>query len=109
MNTRLYAATCIIIIALITMLLRFLPFIILGNEKKTPACIIYLGKVLPYSIMGMLIVYCLKNVSISQYPYGIPEAVSCLIVSGIHIWKRSTLLSITVGTAAYMVLIQAVF
>ncbi|KSV57783.1 branched-chain amino acid transporter permease [Acetivibrio ethanolgignens] len=109
MSIKLYPVICIVIIAFVTMILRFLPFILLGNEKKTPKSINYLGKVLPYAIMGMLVVYCLKGIRITKYPYGIPEVVSCIIVAGIHIWKRNTLLSIMAGTVFYMILIQSVF
>jgi len=95
--------------AVVTMLTRFLPFLIFGENKKTPTAVTYLGKVLPCAIMGMLVVYCLKDVKFLQAPYGIPEILSCLLVAGLHIWKRNTLLSIGVGTVAYMLLVQLVF
>lgn len=109
MSVEIYPVVCVGIIAAVTMLLRFFPFILLGDRKKTPESINYLGKALPYAIMGMLVVYCLKGVSMTKYPYGIPEAVSCIVVAGLHIWKRNTLLSILVGTICYMVFVQVVF
>ncbi len=95
--------------ALVTMALRITPFIIFGRGQKTPAYITYLGSVLPYAIMGMLVVFCLKNVSVISFPFGIPEALSCVLVIALHVWKRNTLLSITGGTMCYMALIQLVF
>ena len=95
--------------ALVTMATRFLPFLIFRGDKKTPDIIVYLGKVLPYAIMGMLVVYCLKDVHFLSAPYGIPEVLGCAAVAVLHFWKRNTLLSIGVGTALYMVLVQLVF
>lgn len=95
--------------AAVTILLRFTPFLVFGGKHKTPEIITYLGKVLPYAIMGMLVVFCLKNVTPIQYPHGLPELIACAVVAGLHIWKRNTLLSIIGGTACYMILIQLVF
>ena len=97
-----HAVLTIAVCALVTAGLRFLPFLIFGENRKTPGMIAYLGKVLPFAIMGMLVVYC-------RAPFGIPEAVGCATVAGLHIWKRNTLLSIGAGTVIYMLLIQFVF
>lgn len=97
------------VVALVTILLRFLPFLIYNGKRKTPAFITYLGKVLPYSIMGMLVVYCLRNVSFFSGSHGLPELISCALIVVLHVWKRNTLLSIVGGTACYMILIQFVF
>ena len=104
-----YSALIVAVIAAVTILLRFIPFLVFGGKRKTPEIITYLGKVLPYAIMGMLVVFCLKGVTPFQYPHGIPELIACAVVVGLHIWKRNTLLSIIGGTACYMVLIQLVF
>ncbi len=96
-------------ISAITILLRFLPFWIFGENRKTPKIITYLGKVLPYAIMGMLVVYCLKNISITSAPFGVPEILSGIIVTVLQVWKRNTLLSIGAGTIVYMILVQVVF
>lgn len=104
-----YMLIAIAVAALVTAATRFLPFLIFGNGKKTPDIIVYLGKVLPYAIMGMLVIYCLKNISIIDAPHGLPELIACAAVAVLHIWKRNTLLSIAVGTVGYMLLIQFVF
>jgi len=99
----------IIIIALVTAALRFAPFFIFSSEHPVPQFVNYLGRVLPYSIMAMLIVYCLKGVDFLSGTHGIPEAVSVAAVVLLHKWKHSTLLSILGGTVLYMVLVQIVF
>ena len=105
----LHSVLIIAIAALVTIALRFLPFLIFGENRRTPPLIAYLGQVLPYSIMGMLVIYCLKDVSLLGAPYGIPEAIGCAVVSLLHIWKRNTLLSIGAGTVCYMLLVQFIF
>ena len=104
-----HAVLIIIVATLVTMATRFLPFLIFGNNRKTPDIVVYLGKVLPYAIIGMLVIYCMKDVSFLQAPYGIPELLGCLAVGALHVWKRNSLLSIGVGTVFYMVLVQLVF
>lgn len=106
---KLHAVLMIAVISLVTAGLRFLPFLIFGENRKTPPLISYLGQVLPYAIMGMLVVYCLKGISFTTAPFGIPDAIGCAVVAGLHIWKRNTLLSIGAGTVCYMVLVQLVF
>lgn len=97
----------IAIASIVTILLRALPFLVF--QKKTPEVISYLGNVLPYAIMGMLVVYCLRETSFLQNPYGIPELVGVGITVLIHVWKRNTLISILCGTISYMLLIQFLF
>ena len=97
------------VIALVTMSTRFLPFLIFGEKQRTPKIITYLGNVLPCAIMGMLVVYCMKDVAFLAYPYGLPELIGCAVVAVLHIWKRNSLLSIGVGTVCYMLLVQLVF
>ena len=99
----------IVVAVLVTMATRFIPFLIFGEKRKTPPIIEYLGKVLPCAIMGMLVVYCLKDIDLTAMPFGIPEAIGCAVVAGLHVWKRSTLLSIGAGTIVYMLLVQFVF
>ena len=107
MNNR--ALLLVIIIALVTALLRFLPFIIFKDSKKTPKIITNLGKTLPYAVMAMLVVYCLKDVKFSSVNLFVPQIIAVIIVSISYIWKRNTLLSIILGTVCYMLLIQLVF
>ncbi len=106
-NTQLFLT--ILVIAVVTAALRFLPFIVFSGDKKTPEAVLYLGKVLPFAIMAMLVVYCLKSVSLLSYPFGLPELIGVVIVALLHIWKRSSLLSIAGGTVCYMLFIQLVF
>ena len=105
----LHSILIIAITALVTAFLRFLPFLIFGENRTTPPLIAHLGQVLPYAIMGMLVVYCLKDVTLTAAPFGIPELLGCAIVAGLHLWKRSTLLSIGAGTVCYMLLVQFIF
>ena len=106
---KLHSVLLIAVVALVTIALRFLPFLIFGENRKTPPLVAYLGQVLPYAIMGMLVVYCLKDVTLTAAPFGIPEAIGCAVVALLHIWKRNTLLSIGAGTVCYMLLVQLVF
>jgi len=104
-----HAVLLIAAAALVTALLRFLPFWIFGGKRKTPEIITYLGHVLPYAIMGMLVVYCLKGISFTHAPFGLPEIIAAATVILLHAWKRNTLLSIVTGTVLYMFLMQTVF
>ena len=99
----------IAVMTLVTMATRFLPFLIFGEKRKTPDIITYLGQVLPFAIMGMLVVYCLKDVAWLSAPFGAPEILGCAIVAVLHLWKRNSLLSIGVGTVAYMLMVQLIF
>ena len=104
----LHSAALIAVIALVTMALRFLPFLIFRG-RRTPPFIAYLGRVLPCAIMGMLVVYCLRSTALTAAPFGLPELIPTALVVGLHLWKRNTLLSIIAGTVCYMVLVQGVF
>lgn len=97
------------ICALATIICRFLPFIVFSGKRKTPEYIHYLGKALPAAIFAMLIVYCLKNVSITEWSHGLPELIAMLVTVGLHLWKRNILLSVAAGTISYMLLVQFVF
>lgn len=88
---------------------RLFPFLFFPPGKEIPPMVRYLGKVLPPAVIGMLVIYCLKEVQLTVYPYGIPEAVSVAAVVLLHLWKRNNLLSIGAGTVLYMFLVQAVF
>lgn len=92
-----------------TMITRFLPFIVFPAGKPTPKYIQYLGKVLPGAVFGMLVIYCLKNVSILGGTHGIPEAISIILVICLHLYKRQMLISIAGGTVCYMLLVQFIF
>ena len=92
-----------------TVITRFLPFIFFPDGKKTPDYIKYLGDVLPLAVFGLLIVYCLRDVSILHGSHGIPEFISIALTVGIHLWRRKMILSIAAGTVCYMLLIHFVF
>lgn len=103
------ALSLILVMALVTAGLRFLPFVIFTKGRKVPEVVAYLGRVLPYAVMAMLVVYCLKGISFVQMPFGLPELISVVLVVVLHVWKRNTLLSIVGGTVCYMLLVQLVF
>lgn len=92
-----------------TMITRFLPFIVFRSDKPTPKYIQYIGNALPPAIFGMLVIYCLKDVSLLGGSHGIPEAIAIVAVIALHLWKRNMLLSIAGGTVCYMLLVQFVF
>lgn len=98
------AAALITAMALVTMGLRAAPFLVF--RKKVPAFVSYLGEVLPPAIIGMLVIFCLKDVSVLSTPHGIPELIAIAAVVGTHIWKRNAVISILAGTVIYMVLIR---
>ena len=109
MSNNAQAMALILTMTAVTMATRFLPFLLLGDKRQTPPFITYLGKVLPYAIMGMLVVYCLKGVSVTRLSSAAPAALGVGITAGLHLWKHNTLLSILGGTVVYMVLVQMVF
>ena len=99
----------ILAVAAGTQLTRWLPFWLFPEKKEPPAIVTYLGRVLPAATMGLLVVYCLKGVSWTSAPHGIPELISVAVVAVLHQWKGNVLLSIAGGTALYMVLVQMIF
>lgn len=92
-----------------TMVTRFISFALFAKSGKPPAIIEYLGKVLPGAVMGLLVVYALKNTVVIAYPYGLPELLAIGLLVGIHLYKRNFLVSILASTVFYMILVQAVF
>ena len=107
--TDLHFWLSVAIMAIGTALLRFMPFLVFNGNRKTPPIIEKLSKTLPFAVMGMLVVYCLKDVSFAGISGFLPQLISCLVVGVLYIWKRNTLLSIIAGTACYMALVQLVF
>lgn len=104
-----HSVLLVAVVALVTAGLRFAPFLLFGGKKQLPPFVAYFGRVLPYALMSMLVVYCLRGVQLSQAPHGAPELIACAAVAALHLWKRNTLISIVGGTACYMLLIQLVF
>ena len=98
------AAVLVAVMSAVTILLRALPFLVF--RKKTPAYIVYLGKVLPPAIIGMLVIYCLKDVQWMKPPFGLPELAAGVCVAALQIWRRNAVTSILTGTVIYMLLIR---
>lgn len=108
-NNTVHSLLIVAVMAVFTALTRFLPFFAFPEGRKRPKVITYLGTVLPYALIGMLVVYCFKSVSVFAYPYCIPELLAVVLVAVLHIWKRNTLISVFGGVIFYMVLVQCVF
>ena len=95
--------------AIATMATRFLPFLIFRSDRPTPSYVQYLGRVLPAAIFSMLVVYCLKDVSLLTASHGLPELIAIVLVVVLHLIFRKMLVSIAAGTVCYMLLVQWVF
>ncbi len=98
----------IVVMAIVTFSTRAFPFIVWGNHQKVSPLIEYLGKALPYAMMGLLVIYSFKNVSFTLKPYGLPELFASMICIGLHLWKRNNMLSILGSTLVYMFIIQVI-
>lgn len=105
MNT--HSIILVATMSLVTIVLRFLPFVLF--TKKTPAYISFLGRVLPQALIAMLVVYCLRNISLNTSPFGLPELIAGGTVVVLQAWKKNSLLSILAGTFLYMFLVQMIF
>jgi branched-subunit amino acid transport protein AzlD len=108
-----YSTTQLIVffglVTLGTILTRALPFLLFPENREIPKYMKYLADVLPYTIIGMLVVYCLKDASLLVSPFALPEAISIAVIVLLHLWKKNTLLSIGSGALLYMILVQYVF
>ena len=104
-----HALMIILIMGIVTLATRILPVLIFGRGERVPDFILYLGRTVPYTAMGLLIVYCLRDVSFISGSYAIPEIVALAAVAITYIWKKNTILSVATGTLLYMILVQAVF
>ena len=105
MNNTIYPLAVIGVIAVVTWALRAFPFLLFGN-RPLPKVIRYLGKALPPAIMTALVIYCLRDISFSQSPFGIPELAACALVVILQAVRKNMYLSIIAGTVCYMVLIR---
>ena len=104
-----HAILIIAVAALVTIAIRFIPFLFLGKGKKTPAFLTELSVLLPPAVMGMLVVYCLKGTSFNAPANWVPALVSAAVTVGLHLWRRKTLLSILGGTIVYILLANLIF
>ena len=104
-----HAMIVIAVMGLTVLATRIVPVLIFGRGEKVPEFILYLGRVVPYTAMGLLIVYCLRDMPVLEAPHGLPEIISLAVVTVTYLWKRNTILSVVIGTALYMFLVQSVF
>ena len=109
MPTIIQTFVTIAVLAFGTAITRFLPFVCFPNAASAPRYVRYLGKMLPTAAISLLVVYCFRNIEFAAAPHGIPEVISILAITALHIWKKNTLLSIAAGTAIYMLLVQFLF
>lgn len=109
MNKMIHQILIVAAMVIGTQITRFLPFVLFPEGKKTPEFVNYLSRTLPYAAMGLLVVYCLRNIDLCTVPYGLPEILSVVLIVILHRWKGNTLLSIGAGTICYMILVQHVF
>lgn len=107
--SNIYTLSAILVISAVTFGTRAAPFILFGRGKATPKYIVYIGNYLPPAVIAMLIIYCLKNISLFTFPFGIPEIIGIITVVVLHIWKRNNLISIICGTVIYMIAVQYIF
>ena len=99
----------ILAVMLGTLLTRFIPFLLFPQSRQPPRIVLSLGRALPPAMMGLLVIYCLKDISVTATPYGLPELIAIAVTVLLHLWRRNVLLSIGAGTVLYMVLVQLVF
>ena len=104
-----YSFIALGVLSAVTFSTRLLPFLLFGGKKKPPRQIVYLGACLPPAIIAMLVIYFLKDTTLTSCPFGLSEGIAVLSVAGLHIWKRNSLISIFGGTILYMLLTQLVF
>ncbi|NLL75678.1 MAG: branched-chain amino acid transporter AzlD [Clostridiales bacterium] len=105
----IHSIAIIAVVSGCTILIRAVPFFLFGGNRQVPGVIHYLGKFLPCAIMATLVIYCLRNVKLTEGAHGFPELISIALVIGLHIWKKNILISVGLGTICYMVLIQIIF
>lgn len=98
-----------LIVALVTVFTRAAAFLLFPEGRRTPRVVEYLGRVLPFTMIGLLVVYCLKEVNLFSSPFGLPELIGVVVTAGLHLWQKNIFLSIAAGTIVYMVLVQLVF
>jgi branched-subunit amino acid transport protein AzlD len=107
--TPLQTLITILAVALGALITRFLPFLLFPDKKEQHPVVIYLGKMLPPAMIGLLVVYSLKSIDVLGPSHGLPELLAISVIIVVHLWRRNVLLSIGIGTALYMILIQLVF
>ena len=109
MNDTLHCILIVLICSLATIILRYFPFIIFPDGKEIPKTVSHLSAVFPGAVIGMLIIFCLKDVNVTAFPFGLPELIAVVFTGVLHLLFKNTLLSILIGTISYMLLVQFVF
>ena len=104
-----HAMLILLVMGAVTFATRIVPVLIFGRGEKVPDVIMYLGKVVPFTAMGLLIVYCLRDTHVLTGSHAIPEILAMAVVALSYLWKRNSIFSVVVGTIVYMVLVQKVF
>lgn len=104
-----YSLAIIAVVSLCTIFLRAVPFLLFGGNKEVPKAVQYLGAALPPAIMTVLVIYCMRSITFKSPEGWVPEILASMFVVGLHIWKKNILLSIGLGTAFYMILVQVIF
>ena len=104
-----HAIIVIAVMGLAVLATRIVPVLVFGRGEKVPEFILYLGRVVPYTAMGLLIVYCLRDMPVLEAPHGLPEIIALAVVTGTYLWRRNTIFSVVIGTALYMFLVQSVY
>ena len=99
----------VIMTALITFLLRSLPFLIFNRNKELPAVIHRLSKQLPMAIMILLVIYCARNVQFDAMSNWFPVCSGIVLTAMVHAKWKNVLISIAIGTFWVMALLQFVF
>lgn len=94
-------------VVLATVLTRSLPFLIFCGGRPIPSFVNYLGKVLPYAVTGLLVVYSFKDAPFNAW-HGLPEFACGAFTLALHFWRRNMLVSIAGGTIAYMFIVQKI-
>lgn len=91
--------TLIILLAITvgTVITRFLPPILFPHGKPLPKFLQELCTLLPPAMMGLLLVYSLRNVSFASAGQWLPECIAIAVTAGLHLWRRNSLLSIAGG------------
>lgn len=108
-DATIHSILLVLVMAVVSFLLRAFPFLVFSGKRETPKFVLYLGKVLPFAIIAMLVVYCVKDISFDAVSHFLPYIIAGAVVVLLHIWRRNTLLSILAGTLSYMALVQFIF
>ncbi|MFE0170797.1 branched-chain amino acid transporter permease [Streptomyces sp. NPDC059002] len=102
-----YAVAAVLVAAAVTWALRALPFAALAPLRES-GTVQYLSTRMPAGVMLILIVYCLRDLPLTQ-PRALAPVAALAVTVGLHLWRRNALLSILGGTAVHVILASTVF